>query len=212
MDDDKLVSACAALMGKSETDVQDQIMTLAMVGLMDIYSFVPSYWTKSSAELTLPASGNSSYIVDLKQNFLDIKTLKLLWTTEGSLTPISEKKFRNDHPDPSNDLGCPKLYFFREPYIVEIWPHNDTSRTLYASYHFMPDFKSITGLPDEWRHVPVLFCFGVIEGPEKNYYKNMYQKALKQMESGAKEAEETYGWIIGDGTEDSIYGEMEKNR
>lgn len=188
---------------------EKKITALLQVGLGDLYSLVPGFWTKTNASFTLGTSGTDAYLVNLKTEFPNFKALRMLWTTDGIIRPISEKRFRIKHPDPSLDTtGIPRRYFFREKNIVELHPHNSASRTVSISYRYKPALDDIEVVPDDWQFVVLYYFMGLFEGDDNDYYKRKYENGLIRMQAFAKESEEEFVDIISDGQDEIIYGEM----
>jgi hypothetical protein len=53
---------------------------------------------------------------------------------------------------------------------------------------------------------------GFFEGKDSNFYKVKYDQALKRMQEFARESEEEFAEIIGDGADEAIYAEREDLR
>lgn len=185
---------------------EKKITALLQIGLGDLYSLVPGFWTKTSESFTLAASGTDAYLVNLKTEFADFKSLRFLWTSDGTIDPIGEKRFRLEVPDPSLDTsGRPTRYFFREKNVIELWPRNNASRTVNLSYRYRPALDDIEVVPEDWHFVVFYFIMGLFEGEDNNFYKNKYADGLVRMQNFAKESEEEHGDIIGDGQNEIIY-------
>lgn len=191
---------------------EKKITALLQIGLGDLYSLVPGFWTKTSESFTLASSGTDSYLVNLKTKFSDFKSLRFLWTSDGTINYIGEKRFRIEVPDPSlNTSGRPTQYFFREKNLIELWPRNSTSRTIYLSYRYRPALDDIEVVPEDWHFVVFYYIMGLFEGKNNNFYKNKYADGLERMRNFAKESEEEFSDIIGDGQSEIIYSEMEES-
>ena len=213
MTNDEVVNAVAILRREVASNIKKKVETLLQIGLADIYSLVPGFWTKVSQSFTLGTSGTDAYLVDLKSEFEDFWSLRMLWTTSGPINYISEKKFRNRTPDPSSAApGIPDRYFFREKSLIELYPRNSESRTIYLSYRYKPPLDNIEVIPVEWRFVPFYYVMGLMEGEEETYFKTKYEQGLIRMQNFAKESEEEYGEIISDGQDEVIYSAMDNVR
>lgn len=213
MTNKEIAEAVAVLRNVQADKVEAQVKTLITLGLQDLHSAVPAFWTKVNESFTLGTSGTDAYLVDLKEEFTDFRELRMLWIDEGSIDYINEKKFRNQNPDPTlSALGYPTKYFFRAKSLIELWPHNTTSRTVYISYYYKPKFDNIEVLPEEWTFVIFYYVMGLFEGKDEDYFKGKYADGLRRMEMFAKESEEEFTEIIGDGSDEIIYSAMETER
>jgi hypothetical protein len=211
MTNSEVVAAVAILRGQTVSAIRKKVETLIQIGLADLYSLVPGFWTKINESFTLGASGTDAYLVNLKTQFPDFWQLRMLWTTSGPINYISEKKFRNQVPDPSSAAaGIPDRYFFREKSLVELYPRNSESRTIYISYRYKPELENIEVVPVEWRFVPFYYVMGLMEGQDNTYFKVKYEKGLVRMQNFAKESEEEHAEIISDGQDEIIYSTMER--
>lgn len=210
MTNDEVVQAVAILKGRAASAIRKKVETLLKIGLGDLYSLVPGFWTKVSETFTLGTSGTDAYLVNLKTQFPDFWQLRMLWTTSGPINYISEKKFRNRVPDPASAAaGIPDRYFFREKSLIELYPRNSESRTIYISFRYKPELENIEVVPAEWRFVPFYYVMGLMEGEEESYFKNKYERGLVRMQNFAKESEEEHAEIISDGQDEIIYSTME---
>lgn len=210
MTNDELVQAVATLRREVASNIQKKVTTLLEVGLADLYSLVPGFWTKQNESFTLGASGTNAYLVNLKTEFEDFWSLRFLWTADGPINPIKEKKFRIRTSDPASAAaGVPDRYFFREKNIIELYPRNSESRTIGISYRYKPALDNIEVVPEEWRFVPFYYIMGLMEGEEETYFKAKYERGLIRMQNFAKESEEDHAEIISDGQDDVIYSAME---
>lgn len=209
MTNDEVVKAVAILRKQAASAIRKQVETLLQIGLADLYSLVPGFWTKVNESFTLGTSGTDAYLVNLKTQFPDFWSLRMLWTTSGPINYISEKKFRNRVPDPASAAaGVPDRYFFREKSLVEVYPRNSESRTIYISYRYKPALEDIEVVPVEWRFVPFYYVMGLMEGEDETYFKAKYERALVRMMNFAKESEEEHAEIISDGQDEIIYSTM----
>lgn len=210
MTNDEVVKAVAILRKQAASAIRKQVETLLQIGLADLYSLVPGFWTKVNESFTLGTSGADAYLVNLKTQFPDFWQLRMLWTASGPINYISEKKFRNRVPDPASAApGVPDRYFFREKSLVEVYPRNSESRTIYISYRYKPALENIEVVPVEWRFVPFYYVMGLMEGEDETYFKAKYERALVRMQNFAKESEEEHAEIISDGQDEIIYSTME---
>jgi hypothetical protein len=214
MNNNEVAEAVAVLTGAVADKIKGQVRTLIKLALADIHSLVPGFWTKINETFTLGTSGTDAYLVDLKAEFPDFWSLRFLWTTDGPINYITEKKFHNEVPNPSEEAtGVPNRYFFREKSLIELFPRNSSSRTIYISYRYKPKFDDISDLPEEWHFVPFYYIMGLFEGFEKDYFKRKYADGLNRMMNFAREAEEAFAEIMGDGQDEIIYDDgMEVSR
>lgn len=210
MTNNEVVKAVAVLRKQKASTIQKQVETILQIGLADLYSLVPGFWTKVEETFTLGTSGTDAYLVNLKTEFADFWQLRMLRTTSGPINYISQKKFHNRVPDPSSAAaGIPDRYFFREKSLIELYPRNSESRTIYISYRYKPELENIEVVPVEWRFVPFYYVMGLMEGEDETYFKAKYERGLVRMMNFAKESEEEHAEIISDGQDEIIYSTME---
>jgi len=209
MTNDEFVGAVAKLQGTVASNIKKKVHTLIELAMADIHSLVPGFWTKVNETFTLGTSGTDAYLVNLKDEFSDFWSLRMLWTANGMIDHINEKQLRLRNPDLSVDTsGIPSKYFFREKHLIELWPRNTTSRTVSVSYRYKPAFDDIEVVPEEWRFVVFYYVMGLFENKDENYFKGKYAEALVRMQAFANESMEEHSVIISDGQDDAIYAEM----
>ncbi len=213
MTDKEFISTIALLRNRSVSDIEVEIKMLLGLGLADIYSLVPGFWTKTSETFTLGSTGTSAYLVDLKDEFEDFKTLRMLWTNDGPIEFLQEKEFHRRYANPANgDPGTPGFYFFRERSVIELYPRTSEGLTVYISYRYKPGLESIEDLPSEWHYLPLYYVMGLFEGEDSNFYKGKYEQGLIRIQNFAKESEEEFSKILSDGQDEIIYSSMEIDR
>lgn len=208
LSDNLLLESVADILGRDKSKIKKKVIRLRRRAMEIIHSKADFWWTRTGDSIALVA-GN--YQLDLRGYFPDFKRLSLLWTTSGMIDWMSEEEFRNLFPDDTAS-GVPVRYFHHEEDLIQIHPRNDTTRTIYITYVYLPKFNTIANMPSQWHHVVESFILAGFEKKDEFKYRNLFRDGLKEMVASAKPSQGEQGKILTPDFEITHYDEMLNDR
>jgi len=183
MNNQEFVQVVAELRRLSATTIKPTVEQLITLGQKHVYNKTSNYWIRRGDTISVSAGTKN---IDLAYELEDYKQIRMLWTTNGFLDLWGEEKFHRTYPDDTATASYPTIYITKEEATVQIYPVPSSTITLYANYFYMPDFKTITSMPEEWQHVVLYYVMAHYENPDESFYKALFRDSLNDFIARAK--------------------------